>query len=264
MSTLQIIIPAYNAARFIAQTIDAVLGQSLAGTHVTVLDNASTDDTARIVEGYADRGVRLIRNPTNIGVCANHNLALETAVADYLKILSADDVLLPGVLARQKAALDAHPDVAVVGCNCIVTDNELRPIAQTHYLPGYWQGDAAIKACALKIANLIGAPSGVLMRRSIIGKERYDPHLKWMGDLDFVCRLLRRSNYLNIDEMGFLYRRHDATDSILSCPSPVRLRDEFAFARKYGGGLPARARIVYRLVRAKALGHPLLRSRVAR
>ena len=122
MPKIQIFIPAYNAARFIGQTIESALAQDVANLEIVVLDNASSDDTVTVVERYADRGVRCVRNDVNIGAIGNHNRALELATADFVKLLSADDVLLPGTLAKQVAVLDRHPDVGVVSCNCIVTN----------------------------------------------------------------------------------------------------------------------------------------------
>ncbi len=259
MPKIQIFIPAYNAARFIGQTIESALAQDVADLEIVVLDNASSDDTVTVVARYADRGVRCIRNEVNIGAIGNHNRALDMATAEFVKLLSADDVLLPGTLAKQVAALDRHPDVGVVSCNCIVTDNELQPKGETRYLPGHQDGAVAIAQCASKIANLLGAPSNTLLRRTAIQGARFDAKRKWLGDLDFVCQVLTRSNFFNIDEPGFLYRRHDATDSLLSCPLPIRLQDEFWFASKYGGGMAPRARILYRAGRALAKSNPVLR-----
>jgi hypothetical protein len=101
------------------------------------------------------------------------------------------------------------------------------------------------------MANLVGAPSNTLLRRSVVRDARFDTSLRWLADLDFVCQVLQRSNYFNIDEVGFLYRRHDATDTMLSCPTPVRVHDEFEFARRYGGGMAGRVRSVYRAALAE-------------
>ncbi|MET0383831.1 MAG: glycosyltransferase, partial [Burkholderiaceae bacterium] len=250
--TVQILIPAYNAAAFIDQTLDSALRQQVDGLEIVVLDNCSTDDTVRAVRRYAGRGVRVVEHDVNVGSLRNHNRALELASADYVKLLSSDDVLLPGMLAKQVAALDAHPEVGVVSCNCRVTDERLNPRHDTTYLPGRLPGREAIARCARGMANLVGAPSNTLLRRSAVRDARFDRSLKWLADLDFVCQVLGRCDYFNIDEVGFLYRRHDATDTRLSCPTPVRVHDEFEFARRYGGGLSGRARSVYRAAIAEA------------
>ena len=262
MSTLQVIIPVFNGEQFLAETIESVLKQQQQDMELVILDNASVDGTRSIAEGYRSLGIRYIRNPNNIGGIANHNLALQIATANYVKLLSADDILLPGVLARQREALDRYPDVGLVTCNCVVTDDVLRPLRETNYLPGYLKGSDAIAAAANKVANIIGAPSNVMVRRRCIGSATYDKSLKWLADLDFACQVLSRSDFFNIDMPGFLYRRHEASDTVLSCPPRVRLHDELAFTRKYGGGLAARARIFYRFARRGEL-KPLLLAQIS-
>lgn len=245
MSSLQVIIPAYNVAQYIAETLHSVLQQECKDFAVMVVDNASTDETEQVVRSFGQQ-VKYVRNEVNIGSIRNHNRALSLATADYVKLLSADDVLMPGMLAEQKAVLDKFPEVGVVTCNGIITDSALNRTGEIMYLPGYWKGRNAVRQCARRLANLIGAPSNTMFRRAYVKDSAFDPELKWMGDLDFACQVLSHSDFYNIDKFGFKYRRHDATDSLLSCPAGVRLHDELAFARKYGGGLPALSRIVYR------------------
>lgn len=260
MSKIQVLIPAFNAAKYISQTIESVLIQGVSDLEIVILDNASTDDTLAIAAEYANEGIRCVSNELNIGAIGNHNRALSIASADYIKLLSADDVLLPGVLLKQSAVLDLHHDVGVVSCNCILTDEKLNPRSGVRYLSGYQLGEEAIFQCVKKISNLVGAPSNTLLRRSAINDARFNPNLKWLGDLDFICQILSNSNYFNIDENGFLYRRHDATDSLLSCPISIRLHDEILFARKYGGGTNAYARIIYRALSAMVNTNPVLRN----
>ncbi len=259
MARLQVLIPAYNAAEYLAETLESVLTQGVTSLEVVVVDNASTDGTADVVRSFADRGVRYVRNDVNVGSSRNHNLALDMATGDYVKLLSADDVLLPGTLAKQIAALDTHPSAGVATCNCRVTDQHLNPLRETTYLPGFQKGAQAIASCAWKAANLVGAPSNTMLRRSAIQDARLDPALKWVGDLDFFCQILTRSDFVNIDVVGFLYRRHDATDSTLSCPPTIRWHDELLFSRRYGGGPLSRLRIAYRVARDWVKFHPALR-----
>ena len=247
---LQILIPAYNAERFIEQTINSVLIQSYENWEVVVFDNASNDATVSVVEKFQDSRISCIKNQTNVGAIGNHNIALKFATSDYFKILSADDVLAPGVLAKQVAALEENPEVGLVTCNCVNTDENLVHAFETKYLPGLWEGNAAIAMCAKKVANLIGAPSNLMMRRSAVGDVRFDPSLKWLGDLDFACQILKSCSYRNIDEIGFLYRRHDLSDTAQSCPPSIRIKDEVRFLVRYGLSLAAVARIAFRYLRS--------------
>lgn len=248
---VQILIPAYNADKYISQTLDSVLCQEIEGLDVIVLDNCSTDGTVAVVDKYQSQGVRLISSEYNIGAIGNHNKALDIADGDYIKLLSADDVLLPGMLKKQIDILDKFSDVGIVTCNCIVTDRELKPISETLYLSGHQFGNEAIRKCVSAVANLIGAPSNTLLRNCMIQNVRLNPDMKWLADLDFACQILNHSNLYNIDEFGFLYRRHETTDSELTCTPDLRFFDENEFIRRYGGGLSSRTKIQLRHAKYK-------------
>jgi glycosyltransferase involved in cell wall biosynthesis len=110
--TVQVLIPAFNAAAFIAQTLESALQQRVEGLEIVVLDNHSTDDTVRVARGYEDRGVRVLAHDVNVGSLRNHNRALDLASAEYIKLLSADDVLLPGMLASKSPRSRRIPTLA--------------------------------------------------------------------------------------------------------------------------------------------------------
>ena len=89
-----------------------------------------------------------------------------------------------------------------------------------------------------------------MLRTSIIKNIRFDSKLKWYGDLDFACQLLLNSDYLNIDDYGFYYRRHEKSDSVLGCNKKVRFQDEFKFVLINGSYLFSFTRVIFRYARA--------------
>jgi glycosyltransferase involved in cell wall biosynthesis len=251
MAKIQVLIPTYNCAQYIGETLESVLNQDC-DADIVVVDNASTDDTASVVANYPTVGY--VRNPKNIGAIPNHNRCLELATGEYIKLLSADDVLLPGVLRQQMDVLDCDPAVGLVTCNYIITDSDLEPTGKYDFPAGRHEGRKIIEACARKMVNLVGGPSNVLMRRELAVAGRFDESLKWLGDLEFFCQVLQHCDYQNIDVPGFLYRRHETTHSNLGCPRHVRLHDEAIFVRRYQGGAAAFGRVHLRWLRAALQG----------
>ncbi len=107
-------IPTYNRARLLHRALSSVLAQSLTDIEVFVSDNASTDDTASVVDSFADRRVQYIRNDRNLGHFANLSAGLHLGGAPYLAILPDDDFMLPRHLEEQARFLDAHGEVGLV------------------------------------------------------------------------------------------------------------------------------------------------------
>ena len=104
------VIPVYNGERFIRATLDSLAAQTLRPDRVIVLDDASTDGTARLVETYEPLDCELIRSEQNEGLFNNFNRALGYATGcDYLHYICADDVLLPGFMERMTDALTDAP-----------------------------------------------------------------------------------------------------------------------------------------------------------
>ena len=230
---LHVLIPTYNCGAFIGQAIDSVLRENIQGIKITVIDNASTDNTSEVVGRYASAGVEYRVNRENVGGIENHNKCLDAARGKYVKLMSADDVLLPGILQLQINALHENPSVGVVSCNCIVTDERLNPIRKASYLSGWWCGPEVVSKCLWLVGNIIGGPTNVMMRRSIIGSFRWDKRYSWTADLMFFCDLLREADYVGLEFDGYLYRRHQGTISSTVCPIQVRMKSDARFIWRF-------------------------------
>jgi len=111
-SLVSIIIPCHNAAQWIAETLDSVAIQRDVPCEVIVVDDGSTDESARVAESIGGRGVRIVRQEQQ-GVAAARNAGTAIARGDFLQYLDADDVLTPGaVRARVTALVASGADVA--------------------------------------------------------------------------------------------------------------------------------------------------------
>ena len=100
------VIPVYNGERFLTATLDSLAAQTLKPDRVIVLDDASTDDTAKLVEAYQPLKCELVRSKQNEGLFNNFNRALGFATeCDFMHYICADDVLLPDFMQRMSDAL---------------------------------------------------------------------------------------------------------------------------------------------------------------
>lgn len=112
---VSILIPAYNAAPWLAQTIDSALAQTHARCEVIVVDDGSTDTTLEIAQTRAPLGVRVLTQ-ANAGAAASRNRAFAFAQGDFIQYLDADDVLSPGKISAQLALLAARAPGMLATC----------------------------------------------------------------------------------------------------------------------------------------------------
>jgi glycosyltransferase involved in cell wall biosynthesis len=93
-------IPKYNYGHYLRATIESVLIQSFQDFELIVADNASTDNSVEMVEGFSDPRIKLIKNETNVGFAPNLDRATESAIGQYVILLSSDDLMMPDALER--------------------------------------------------------------------------------------------------------------------------------------------------------------------
>ena len=104
--TVSVCIPVYNSEDTIARSISSVLEQSYQDFECVVVDNDSSDSTVKRVRAFKDDRIRIVRNPTNIGMVGNHNECLRQARGELLQFVHGDDWLLPNCLARMVRTFD--------------------------------------------------------------------------------------------------------------------------------------------------------------
>lgn len=101
---VSIIMPSYDTARFISETIDSVLRQTYVNWELIIVDDSSTDNTDEIVGAYlADKRIRYIKNEKNSGAAVSRNRALREARGKWIAFLDSDDLWLPEKLEKQLA-----------------------------------------------------------------------------------------------------------------------------------------------------------------
>lgn len=122
---LTIGLPVYNGENYLAESIEALLGQTYEDFELVISDNASTDSTADICRRYGarDSRIRYIRQPRNIGLQPNHNFVVKEARGELFKMASHDDLYARDLLKRCVDALDEHPEVVVAHCWEAVIDS---------------------------------------------------------------------------------------------------------------------------------------------
>jgi glycosyltransferase involved in cell wall biosynthesis len=180
---IDVIIPAYNQASYLLKAIQSVLEQTYLHFKLTVVDDGSTDDTPKILNGVQDTRVHVIRQP-NAGLSAARNTGLLQSAAPLVTFLDADDYFLPDKLEVLSDFLDNHPHIGLVAGKVKYIDDLGNSIARPE-LP-----QAQLNLPELLYENPI-CVSGVLLRRIWLDRVGvFDETLRACEDWDLWLRLL--------------------------------------------------------------------------
>jgi teichuronic acid biosynthesis glycosyltransferase TuaG len=207
---VSIIMPAFNAGRYVAESIRSVLGQACEGWELIVVDDGSTDDTADVVKSFAaaEGRVKYVAQP-NGGQASARNKGLSTARGDLVAFLDADDLWLPEKLKLQVAAIDESGADVVFSDGYIFSDDPSVETDKFAVVPGKTEGPEMFRL--LFERNRIATLS-VLARRSVLdaaGLFDEDRRCQNCEDYDLWLRLARRGAvFFGMTEKLMKYRRH--------------------------------------------------------
>jgi glycosyltransferase involved in cell wall biosynthesis len=226
MPRVSVIVPAFNAAPFIGETLASVAAQTLDDWELTVVDDGSTDDSADIAARWAHRDarVRLLRQP-NRGAAAARNtgFAASDAGAEYLLFLDADDSLEPSALEVMADYLDRHSDVGMAHCSFTLIDSHGRRMeaGEEPWTPRWVPAGRRIRKLRRHepgtpfvsvFCLAVIMPSPTLLRRSAYcltpgwDEEFGEP----FGDTNLFLHIALVSKIHHVPEPLVRHRRHDS------------------------------------------------------
>jgi len=192
--TVDVVIPCYNYARFLRACVTSVLDQPGVDVRVLVIDDTSSDETPEVMAELmaADPRVEGRRHEVNQGHIATYNEGLlEWAKADYTVLLSADDLLAPGALARAAEVFERNPNVGMVyGRVVYYSDHDHLP--KTTSLPRgtkQWAGVDWIEGRCRSGNNVLSSPEAVVRTSVQQAVGGYRPDLPHAGDLEMWMRI---------------------------------------------------------------------------
>lgn len=214
---VSILLPAYNADRYVDAAIDSVEAQTFGDWEVVAVDDASTDATALALEQRVNSRVRLDRNAKNLGMTANWNRCLALARGELVLKLDADDALKPTALASMVAAFD-DPEVVACGIRSLQCDEALEPFDGI-------QGDDAMQRSGIDpyrdsvhaadrwydIAaqgNQLWSSSAFMVRRDLLQRlGGWDERFGCASDTEMMWRVLEHGKPVaHRGKVGALYR----------------------------------------------------------
>jgi len=194
---VSVVIPSFDNARFIEQTVRSVLDQTFPDFELVISDHSSTDGTWELLRQFADDPrVRLTQVAAGGGAPANWTAVTAQARGELLKLVCGDDLLYPTALAEQVAAFDAFPEAVLVSSQRDIVDSEGKPVLRgrgLQGLAGLVPGDRAVRRTVAAGTNVFGEPVCILVRRSaLIAAGGWDARSPYLIDQATFARVLRR------------------------------------------------------------------------
>ncbi|MEL7078769.1 MAG: glycosyltransferase family A protein [Cyanobacteria bacterium J06648_1] len=201
---ISIIIPAYNAAKTIIDTVDSVRQQTINDWELIIVNDGSTDNTQEIVEAISEPRLKLITF-TNGGVAQARNRGIAEAQGKYVAFLDADDLWLPNKLERQLQALEGTPE-AIAAYSWTYFMDEQQDGYVYHSSPGYqYEGDVYPQ---LLQGDFIHTGSNILVHRQALTQAGgFDSQYTGCEDWDMWLRLAAIGNFVVVPQHQIFYRR---------------------------------------------------------
>jgi len=199
---ISVLMPVYNGERYLREAIESILSQTFTDFEFLIVNDGSTDLTGQIVREFSDPRIRLIDNPTNIGLQESLNIGLRLAKGAYIARQDADDISEPRRLERQYAFMEANRDVALLGCWYREIDSQGQVRARIR---------PSSDPTELRWALLFYCPfvhSGTMLRRTHFVHEIsfYDETIRYGEDHDLWLRASRLKPLTNYPEYLVRYR----------------------------------------------------------
>ncbi|GAA1954050.1 glycosyltransferase family 2 protein [Microbacterium deminutum] len=210
---VSVVIPHYNYGEYLPVALESVLSQEGVDLEVLIVDDASTDGSLRIAreQASADHRVILIEHEHNMRHIATYNDGLARASGEFVVLLSADDALAPGSLARAAALFQAEPEVNLV-YGPVEEFASVLPSSTSHQVSWTtWTSDEWIGRVCRRGRNIIVNPEAMIRRRLVDELGGYDPELPHSADMYLWMRAAARGKVARVNgPTQAFYRQHDS------------------------------------------------------
>lgn len=242
MPRLSILIPVYNAERYIAKTIESVLAQTYTDWELIIVEDRSTDNSFDVVKHYEalhPEKIKVYQNTSNLGMMQNWNTGIDLCKSELFVKLDADDIWLPSFLEKSIAVIDKYPEVGLVFTKYVNIDEDGNIIPNSEIILPDFAKEKPFSTIPLvhlgqkKMLSYYILRQGLsIMRRNIfdkIGKYRFliTKDTQAATDTEFYYRIGMHYDIFCIDEALYQYRIHKASISRMDFDNQLSSLKEF-------------------------------------
>lgn len=200
---ISVVLPTYNGETHIKEAIQSVLDQTVTNFELLVIDDHSTDASAKIVAEFNDKRLIYIKKDKNTGIADSLNYGVKQARGKYIARMDDDDICLPNRFEEQLKILENNDSIIVCGSNVLIRNGKIEK-----QNPEFHE---RIKM-ELLFHNPMTHPS-VMIRRDVLLKHIYNPKMVPSEDYDLWSRLIWIGNFYNIQKPLLIYRSHKNSET---------------------------------------------------
>lgn len=208
---ISVLLPVYNAEKYIEQAVTSVLNQTFTDFELIVINDASTDNTLPILNGFSDNRIKIITNPESYRISKSLNIGIRLAKGEYIARMDGDDIAHPKRFEKQIALFFAKPDVSF----CCTWVRQFKDNVSKKYIKRNYPNHDEIKANLLFL-NTIFHPT-VMFKKEALKKYNlsYDESLRLLEDYTLWVNASEKVRFANINEALLDYRIHTTNISVL-------------------------------------------------
>lgn len=192
---VSIILPTYNRAELIMRAVESVLTQTFEDFELIIVDDASTDNTLKLLQNLEDDRIRIFPNQINTGASLARNIGIKEARGSFIAFQDSDDVWVASKLKDQIDCFKKHPNAGIVYSSY----KKITP-SQSFLVPGPWvkKHEGNLKK-ELSYGNFIGLPTMIVKKECLSAVGVFDESLKSLEDWDLLLRLSTLYSFAYID-----------------------------------------------------------------
>ena len=199
---ITVLMPVYNAEKFLKEAIDSILNQTFKDFEFLIINDASTDNSKKIIISYQDSRIRYFENKKNLGVAKTLNRGLRLAKGEYIARMDADDISLPDRFKKQVEFMEKNPQTAICGTWLQLINNKVDDI---------WRCPSdheTIKSLSLFYSSIYHPT--VFIRINILKKNNffYNPLFVHVEDYELWVRIMEKTRVANLKEVLLFHRIH--------------------------------------------------------
>lgn len=203
MSKISVIMPAYNAEKYIGDAIESILNQTYTDFEFIIVNDFSEDGTENIILSYDDERIVYLKNEYNMGISKTLNRAIKIAKGDYIARMDADDISLPERFEKQISYMEKNKNIGILGTGIIIFGEGLDKNSYS-FSSNFKQAKAEL------FFNSSLAHPTVMIRKNVLLENNllYDPEYDGLEDFVLWWRIAKFSEVNSLDENLLYYRKH--------------------------------------------------------